>query len=95
MSTVRVERDEVIACQPEQAFERATDLARYAEWMPRTGVFKSCSHISDDPVRLGTTYVDRGRMGAFQGGSSSSIGRRVWSIARRCAGLARSPLMSL
>jgi uncharacterized protein YndB with AHSA1/START domain len=67
MSSVRVEREEIIARPPEQTFERATDLAHYADWMPRTGIFKSCSHISDDPVRLGTTYIDRGRMGAFQG----------------------------
>jgi uncharacterized protein YndB with AHSA1/START domain len=67
MSGVRVEIDEVIARPIEQVFERATDLAHYAEWMPHTGVFRNCSNISERPVRLGTTYLDQGRMGSFRG----------------------------
>ena len=67
MSGVRVEIDEVIARPLEQVFERATDLSQYADWMPRTGVFKNCSHVSQGPVRLGTTYLDQSRMGSFGG----------------------------
>ena len=67
MSGVRVEIDEVIARPIEQVFERATDLAQYADWMPHTGVFRKCSDVSEGPVRLGTTYLDQGRMGSFRG----------------------------
>jgi uncharacterized protein YndB with AHSA1/START domain len=67
MSGVRVEIDEVIARPIEQVFERATDLSQYADWMPHNGVFRNCSHMSEGPVRLGTTYVDQGRMGSFRG----------------------------
>jgi uncharacterized protein YndB with AHSA1/START domain len=67
MSGVRVEIDEVIARPIEQVFERATDLSQYADWMPHTGVFRKCSDVSEGPVRLGTTYLDQGRMGSFRG----------------------------
>lgn len=67
MSGVRVEIDEVIARPIGQVFERATDLSQYADWMPHTGVFRNCSHVSEGPVRLGTTYLDQGRMGSFRG----------------------------
>jgi uncharacterized protein YndB with AHSA1/START domain len=67
MSGVRVEIDEVIARPIEQVFERATDLSRYADWMPHTGVFRNCSQVSAGPVRLGTTYLDQSRMGSFRG----------------------------
>lgn len=67
MSRVRVEIDEVIARSIEQVFERATDLSHYADWMPRTGVFRNCDHVSEGPVRLGTAYLDHSRMGSFRG----------------------------
>ena len=67
MSGVRVEIDEVIARPIEQVFERATDLSQYADWMPHTGVFRKCTHVSNGPVRMGTTYLDQGRMGSFRG----------------------------
>ena len=67
MSGTRVEIDEVIARPIDQVFERATDLEQYAEWMPHTGVFRTCSDVSEGPVRLGTTYLDKGRMGSFRG----------------------------
>jgi uncharacterized protein YndB with AHSA1/START domain len=67
MSGVRVEIDGVIARPIEQVFERATDLSQYADWMPHNGVFKTCSDVSEGPVQLGTTYLDRGRMGNFRG----------------------------
>jgi uncharacterized protein YndB with AHSA1/START domain len=67
MSRVRVEIDQVIAGPVERVFAQATDLAGFSGWMPGGGIFKECTGISDGPVRLGTTYVDRGRMGAFRG----------------------------
>ena len=67
MSGVKVEIEEVIARPIEQVFERATDLSHYTDWMPRNGVFRDCSDVSAGPVRQGTTYLDRGRMGSFRG----------------------------
>lgn len=67
MSGVRVELDEVIERPVDQVFERLTDLSRYADWMPRTGIFRSCSQTSDGPIGFGATFVDQGRMGTFRG----------------------------
>jgi uncharacterized protein YndB with AHSA1/START domain len=67
MSSVRVEIDEIIERPVEQAFERATDLSHYEDWMPRNGVFKKCSQVSDGPIGPGTALVDHGRMGTFRG----------------------------
>ncbi len=67
MSSVKAEMDEVIARPVEQVFEQATDLSRFSAWMPRRDIFRECTHISDKPVRLGTTYVDEGWMGRFDG----------------------------
>jgi uncharacterized protein YndB with AHSA1/START domain len=68
MSSVRVEIDEIIECPVERAFERATDLSHYADWMPHGGVFKRSSQLSDGPVGPGTKYIDQGRLGRFRGG---------------------------
>jgi uncharacterized protein YndB with AHSA1/START domain len=67
MSDVRVTMDEIIDSPVEQVFEQATDLARYSDWMPRSGIFKECRQTSDGPIRQGSTYVDDGRMGLFRG----------------------------
>jgi uncharacterized protein YndB with AHSA1/START domain len=67
MSDVRVVIDEIIDSPAEQVFELATDLPRYSDWMPRSGIFKECRQTSDGPVGLGTTYLDDGRMGLFRG----------------------------
>jgi uncharacterized protein YndB with AHSA1/START domain len=67
MSVVRVEVDEVIQRPVDQIFARLVDLSSYADWMPRTGVFKSCAQASDGPIGLGTIFIDRGRMGTWAG----------------------------
>ena len=67
MSTITVEMNEVIACPVGQAFERATDLDHYEDWMPRSGVFRSSRQTSAGPMAAGTTFIDRGRMGTFAG----------------------------
>ena len=67
MHGVTIEMDETIARPVEQVFEQATDLAHFSAWMPRRDIFRQCSHISDQPIHLGTTYVDEGWMGRFDG----------------------------
>jgi uncharacterized protein YndB with AHSA1/START domain len=57
----------VIECPVAQVFERTIDLSHYADWMPRSGVFKKSSQTSPGPLSLGATYLDQGRMGTFRG----------------------------
>jgi uncharacterized protein YndB with AHSA1/START domain len=67
MRSVTIDIDEVIARPVQQVFEQATDLAHFSDWMPGRDIFKQCSHISEQPIRLGTTYSDEGWMGTFDG----------------------------
>jgi uncharacterized protein YndB with AHSA1/START domain len=64
---VRVELDTVIKKSPEEVFERLTDISGYSKWMPKSGVFKKSQQTSKGPIGKGTTYVDVGRMGKWQG----------------------------
>jgi uncharacterized protein YndB with AHSA1/START domain len=67
MSRVTVRLDQRISAPAERAFDQATDLEAFNDWMPVNGVFKHIEHVSPGPVGPGTTYVDRGRMGSFKG----------------------------
>jgi uncharacterized protein YndB with AHSA1/START domain len=67
MSRVTVRLDQRIDAPVERAFDQATDLEAFNDWMPSGGVFKHIERLSPGPVGPGTTYVDRGRMGAFRG----------------------------
>ncbi len=67
MSGVRVEIDEIISCPVDKAFERATDLPHYEDWMPHNGIFKKSSQLSAGPMGEGTEFLDKGRMGTFHG----------------------------
>ncbi|MDX1659277.1 MAG: SRPBCC family protein [Nitriliruptorales bacterium] len=66
-STVRFETRTTIDGPIEDVFARLTDLDHYGTWMHRTGLFGGCRQVSDGPVREGTRYVDRSRMGTFHG----------------------------
>ena len=67
MGGVRVEIDEIISCPVDKAFERATDLTHYEDWMPHNGIFKKSSQLSAGPMGEGTEFLDEGRMGTFHG----------------------------
>ena len=66
-SVIRFEAQTVIRRPANEVFERLADLPGYREWMHRDGVFGGTELTSALPVRPGTTYVDRTRMGRFVG----------------------------
>lgn len=66
-SVVRFESRTVIRRPVGEVFERLADLPGYRQWMRRDGVFGGTELTSPAPVRTGTTYVDRTRMGRFVG----------------------------
>ncbi|WP_323095392.1 SRPBCC family protein [Intrasporangium sp. YIM S08009] len=66
-SVVRFESRTVIRRPASEVFERLADLPGYRQWMHRDGVFGGTELTSPPPIRAGTTYVDRTRMGRFVG----------------------------
>ncbi|WP_082620050.1 SRPBCC family protein [Terrabacter sp. Soil811] len=66
-SVIRFEAQTVIRRPASEVFERLADLPGYRQWMHRDGVFGGTELTSALPVRAGTTYVDRTRMGRFVG----------------------------
>ena len=51
----------------ESVFNLLSDLKNYPRWLPSGGLYKSVAQISDDPAKLGTTYVDHGSSSALTG----------------------------
>ncbi len=43
-----------------RVFQLITDLKRYNQWLPASRLYTAVSDVSQEPVRLGTTYVDNG-----------------------------------
>lgn len=66
-SVIRFDSRTLIHRPPSEVFERLADLPGYRQWMHRDGVFGDTELTSALPVRAGTTYVDRTRMGRFVG----------------------------
>ncbi len=66
-SVVRFESRTVIRRPASEVFERLADLPGYRQWMHRDGVFGGTELTSLPPIRAGTTYLDRTRMGRFVG----------------------------
>jgi len=66
-SVLRFESTTVIRRPVSEVFERRADLPGYQRWMHRDGVFGRTELTSPLPIRAGTTYVDRTRMGRFVG----------------------------
>ena len=66
-SVVRFESRTVIRRPASEVFERLADLLGYRQWMHRDGLFGGTELTSLPPIRAGTTYVDRTRMGRFVG----------------------------
>jgi uncharacterized protein YndB with AHSA1/START domain len=46
---------------PEDVFALIADLANYHTWLPPSNLFDKLPDISDNPAKLGTTYVDQGQ----------------------------------
>lgn len=64
---IRVEIDETIERPIEVVFEHLVDIPAYPEWMPKDGLFVSCTKESDGPVGVGTAYTDETRIGTVHG----------------------------
>lgn len=51
----------------EAVFQLIADLPHYGQWLPSAGAFSAVSTVSDNPIKLGTTYVDNGTSTVMQG----------------------------
>ncbi len=51
----------------ETVFEHIRDLAGYKSWLPASVTFSQITDISEYPVQVGTTYVDRGPTSVMRG----------------------------
>ncbi len=52
---------------PQAVFDRIADFAHYDQWLPPSGMFKSVMEISENPIRLDSTYVDKGTNSTMYG----------------------------
>lgn len=64
---IKVDIEETVDRPIEEVFEQLVDIPRYPEWMPKDGLFVSCSQDSDGPVGVGTSYTDETRLGPAAG----------------------------
>jgi uncharacterized protein YndB with AHSA1/START domain len=56
-----------IASSPERVFDTLVDLRNYGAWLSREGAYPGTVDISDGPMAVGTTYVERGATGVRHG----------------------------
>lgn len=68
---IRVEFHETIHRPVEEVFEKLVDIPGYIDWMPRNGLFISCTKDSEGPVGMGTTYSDKTWLGTVRGDISA------------------------
>jgi uncharacterized protein YndB with AHSA1/START domain len=59
MRIFRVET--LIKRSPETVFQLLADLVGYAAWLPPSSLYKETTNISEQPVRAGTTYLNKGQ----------------------------------
>jgi uncharacterized protein YndB with AHSA1/START domain len=52
---------------PETVFNLIADLPNYGKWLSTSELFKDVMEISDNPIKLGTTYVDKGQFSTLTG----------------------------
>ena len=45
-----------------KVFQLIIDLAHYKDWLPASKLYSETVNISDNPVKQGTTYIDKGRL---------------------------------
>ena len=64
---IRVEVDKVIHRPIEEVFDRLVSISDYSKWLPKSRVFLDSIQTSNDPVGAGTTFIDKTRIGKFQG----------------------------
>jgi uncharacterized protein YndB with AHSA1/START domain len=52
---------------PEAVFNALADIAHYRNWLPPSKTYIETTDISDMPIKLGTTYVDKNTTGSMDG----------------------------
>ncbi len=52
---------------PQTVFQLLSDLPGYRSWLPPSQLYSETTAVSDLPVKVGTTYVDRGPSSEMQG----------------------------
>ena len=57
----------VIQRQPETIYQLLLDFSGYKAWLPASKIYGETALTSDYPVRVGTTYVDRGQSSVMYG----------------------------
>lgn len=64
---IRVEIDTIIKRPIEEVFDRLVNISDYSKWLPKSRVFLDSRQTSEGPVGLGTTFIDKTRIGTFRG----------------------------
>jgi uncharacterized protein YndB with AHSA1/START domain len=59
MSDLHFEAD--INASPETVFNLLSDLPNYGRWLSDSDLYNDTLDISDNPIKLGTTYLDHGK----------------------------------
>ena len=52
---------------PEEVFQLLTDLPNYRSWLPASKVCREITGVSERPVTLGTTYIEKGSYAKLHG----------------------------
>ncbi|MCA0458180.1 MAG: SRPBCC family protein [Chloroflexi bacterium] len=65
MTTLHFET--TINTPPQAVFDLIADFAHYDRWLPGSGLYEATVELSENPVRLGTTYIDRGTSSTMHG----------------------------
>jgi uncharacterized protein YndB with AHSA1/START domain len=64
---IRVEVEKMIDRPIEDVFDRLVNIDGYPRWLPPSQVFLSCRQTSEGSVDVGTTFVDKTRIGTYRG----------------------------
>jgi uncharacterized protein YndB with AHSA1/START domain len=56
-----------IAADPDAIFALIIDLPNYDKWLPQSPVFTDITKISDDPIKVGTRYIEKSPGGKRDG----------------------------
>jgi uncharacterized protein YndB with AHSA1/START domain len=51
----------------EVVFSLIADLPNYSQWLSPSNLFEQTMQISDSPIKLGSTYLDKGQASTMQG----------------------------
>ncbi|NEI72262.1 hypothetical protein GR212_22005 [Rhizobium lusitanum] len=62
-----------IAASADDVFSLLADLRAYDRWLPNSTAYHGTLQISDEPIKVGTTYVEPGPFGTRHGTVTSLI----------------------